>query len=71
MTEKHVHAFDTCEFHFDLFKSFSEDFSGFLITGLVVQGKHIFLVCFNSRLIEGIYIQDISADTAGKLKEIK
>lgn len=40
------------------------------VSRLAKQTEHILLVGLNSRLVEGIHPQHISAHTAGKLKEI-
>ena len=43
----------------------------FFITGLLKEGKHVFLVCLHTGLIEGIDPQHISADTASLFEEVE
>lgn len=58
--------------HFTFFlQPFHENFPLCLVARLAKKGKHILLVALDARLVEGIHTQNISADTAGKLKEIE
>ena len=52
-------------------KSLKEFFSLCLIAGLSEKCKHVLLVAFHAGLVERIHAKQISADTAGKLEEVK
>ena len=52
-------------------QSLKQRLSRFLIARFAKQCKHIFLVALYARLVERIDTQKISADTAGKFKEIE
>ena len=41
------------------------------VAGFTEEGEHVFLVAFYTRLVEGVYAQQVTADAAGKLEEIE
>ena len=43
----------------------------FLISRLSQQSEHVALITLNARLVKGIHSQQITADAAGKFKEIE
>ena len=53
-----------------LLETFSYGFAFGFITGFVEQSKHVAFVCFYAGLVEGIDVEDITADTACFLEEV-
>ena len=41
-----------------------------LVTGLVEQRKHVLLISFHTRLVEGIHTEEVAADATGNLEEV-
>ena len=42
----------------------------FFVTRFVQQGEHVLFIGFHARLVEGIYAQEVTADTTSFLEEI-
>ena len=55
----------------NLLQSLHQSFSLLLKSRLSKKSKHVLLVALYTRLVKWIYSKDITADTAGKLKEVE